>query len=369
MTVKLPQPIADYFRAANGDDPAAVAAGFSEAALVRDEKQDHRGREAVKAWAEETRRRYSFHAEPRSFEATPDGGMVTAHVTGDFPGRRADLRYRFRLDAGAIAELEIVPRPANAEFLGRRVLVTGGTQGIGAAVARRLADAGASVFRTARTRPEGLGRPELFKAADLATAEGAAEVAEAVLAQLGGVDLVVHNVGGSSAPGGGFAALNDGHWADALNQNLLAAVRLDRALLPAMIAQGYGVVVHVSSIQRTLPLYESTLAYAAAKAALSNYSKALSNEVGPQGVRVLSVAPGFTETDAAARMIERLAAAEGGDVASAREGLMRALGGVPVGRPNTPEEVADLIAFVASDRAATLHGAEFVIDGGTTPTA
>ena len=130
--------------------------------------------------------------------------------------------------------------------------------------------------------------------------------------------MLIHNVGGSSAPGGGYAALTDDHWTDALNANLLSAVRLDRALLPAMIDQGYGVVVHVSSIQRVLPLYESTLAYAAAKAALSNYSKALSNEVGPKGVRVVSVAPGFTETDAATRMIERLAQADGIAPAAAR---------------------------------------------------
>jgi NAD(P)-dependent dehydrogenase (short-subunit alcohol dehydrogenase family) len=193
-------------------------------------------------------------------------------------------------------------------------------------------------------------------------------VAEAALTRLGGIDVLVHNVGGSSAPGGGYAALTDDDWSGALDANLLSAVRLDRALVPAMIEQGYGVVIHVSSIQRVLPLYESTIAYAAAKAALSNYSKALSNEVGPKGVRVLRVSPGFTETDAATRMIERLAEADGMGAAAAREALMRSLGGIPIGRPNTPDEVAELIAFLASDRAATLHGAEYTIDGGTVPT-
>jgi NAD(P)-dependent dehydrogenase (short-subunit alcohol dehydrogenase family) len=293
---------------------------------------------------------------------------VTAHLTGNFPGAPADLTYRFTLAGGEIADLEINLRTLDAEFAGRRVLVTGGTQGIGAAVVSRLRGAGARVFTTARAAPQDLEEPDAFVAADLSGREGAARVAEAAIRHLGGLDVLIHNVGGSSAPGGGYAAQTDDHWAAAMNANLLSAVRLDRALLPAMIDQGYGVVVHVSSIQRVLPLYESTLAYAAAKAALNNYSKALSNEIGPKGVRVVRVSPGFTETDAASRMIERLAEAEGVTTDAAREGLMRSLGGIPIGRPNRPEEVADLIAFLASDRAGALHGAEFVIDGGTVPT-
>jgi NAD(P)-dependent dehydrogenase (short-subunit alcohol dehydrogenase family) len=115
------------------------------------------------------------------------------------------------------------------------------------------------------------------------------------------------------------AALTDEDWQAALNQNLLAAVRLDRGLLPSMLKQGSGVIIHISSIQRRLPLFEATLAYAAAKAALSNYSKGLSNEVGPKGVRVVSVAPGFIETTAATALIDRLAASSGTDAHTARE--------------------------------------------------
>ncbi|WP_337188913.1 SDR family oxidoreductase [Phenylobacterium sp.] len=369
MTIQLPLPIARYFEAANGDDPDAVAAAFTPAAQVHDEARAHCGRAEIRAWAEAARRQYRFSADPRSLEPLADGGIVTAHVTGDFPGAPADLRYRFRLAGDRVDGLEITVRDPQAEFTGRRVLVTGGGQGIGAAVVRRFRRAGAQVFTTARTTPGDLGAPDLFLAADVATAGGAAKVADAALDRLGGIDVVVHNVGGSSAPGGGHAALTDADWAAALDANLLSAVRLDRALLPTMIRQGYGVVVHVSSIQRALPLYESTTAYAAAKAALNAYSKALSNEVGPRGVRVVRVAPGFTETDAAARMIRRLAEAAGTGADAARAALVRDLGGIPVGRPNTPEEVADLIAFLASDRAATLHGAEYVIDGGTVPTA
>jgi len=135
-----------------------------------------------------------------------------------------------------------------------------------------------------------------------------------------------------------------------------------------MIERGSGVIVHVASIQRTLPLYDSTLAYAAAKAALVNYSKGLSKEVSPTGVRVVTVSPGFIETDGATRMIERMAKGDRSDYTTARQRLMDTLGGIPLGRPNRPEEVAELIAFVSSDRASTITGTEIVIDGGTIPT-
>jgi NAD(P)-dependent dehydrogenase (short-subunit alcohol dehydrogenase family) len=255
------------------------------------------------------------------------------------------------------------------ELVGHRALVTGGTQGIGAAVVTGLRSAGAEVLTTARRRPNGPALDQPFVAADLATAEGCAAVAAAVIERLGGVDIIVHVVGGSSAPGGGFVVLDDAEWHRALDQNLLSAVRLDRALLPGMLTKGAGVIVHVTSIQRQLPLPESTLAYAAAKAALSNYSKGLAKEVGPKGIRVVRVAPGWVETEAAVRMVDRLAQAAGTDYQTAQKGLMASLGGIPLGRPAKPKEVADLVVFLVSPRALSITGAEYVIDGGTIPTA
>lgn len=254
------------------------------------------------------------------------------------------------------------------ELAGLRALVTGGTKGIGAAVAARLREAGARVLATARERPDHFTPQDLFVAANIASAEGCAAVANAVSEQLGGIDIIVHVVGGSSAPGGGFAVLDDREWQLALDQNLFPAVRLDRALLPKMLHQGSGVIVHITSIQRQLPLPESTIAYAAAKAALSNYSKGMSKEVSPKGIRVVRVSPGWVETEAAVRLVERLAKADGTDYETAQRGLMGSLGGIPIGRPTKPREVADLVAFLVSSRAGAITGTEYVIDGGTVPT-
>ena len=188
------------------------------------------------------------------------------------------------------------------ELEGQRALVTGGTKGVGAAVVAALCEAGARVLTTARKRPEQVSKAE-FIAADVATAEGCAAVADAVRKQFGGLDILVHVVGGSSAPAGGFAKLDDSEWHRALDQNLFAAVRLDRALLPLMIDQGSGAIIHITSIQGRMPLPEATLAYAAAKAALSNYSKGLSKEVSPKGIRVIRVSPGWVETEAAVTLV------------------------------------------------------------------
>ncbi|MBT9245986.1 SDR family oxidoreductase (plasmid) [Gemmobacter fulvus] len=251
---------------------------------------------------------------------------------------------------------------------GKRALITGGTQGAGAATVALFRDLGAQVLTSARTQPADLP-PEIFVAADLTRVQGCETLAEAVQSRMGGVDIIVHMLGGSTAPGGGFAALGEAEWQAELNLNLLPAVRLDRALVPGMVAQGSGVVIHVTSIQRLLPLPEATTGYASAKAALSVYSKSLSKEVAPKGVRVVRVAPGWIETEASVRLAERLAVEAGTDLAGGKQMIMQSLGGIPLGRPSTPAEVANLIAFLASDRAGSITGTEYVIDGGTVPTA
>lgn len=250
------------------------------------------------------------------------------------------------------------------ELAGKRVLVTGGTKGgMGEAIVKRLSKAGAVVITTARTTPDELKKSDLFIQADISTPEGTTKIVQHILEHFGGVDILVNNVGGSSTPTGGVLKQTDADWQRTFDTNLFAAVRLDRGLLSPMLKKGYGVIIHITSIQRRFP-GENTMAYSAAKAALANYSKALATELAPKGIRVNSVAPGFTETKAAERLIERMTVERSCDYNTARQALMHSLGGIPIGRTARPEEVAELVAFLVSDRASYIVGAEHTIDGG-----
>ena len=304
MSTKLPEPLATYFAGHNNHDVDAMIGPFAEAAIVKDEGQEVRGLPAIRKWMEESNAKYTVAVIVINVAETAANTTVRGRVLGNFPGSPVELRFIFTLDQGRLPSgdcLMAVPRFSvdPSEFATKRVLVTGGTKGMGQAIVQRLTFGGATVATTARSPlPDGQ-KVELFVQADVATPEGVEKVVGEVLNRFGGVDILVNCVGGSSSPSGGVLALSDEDWQHTINTNLFAAVRLDRRLLPGMLKQRSGVIIHISSIQRRLPLFEATLAYAAAKAALTTYSKGLSKEVGPKGIRVNTVAPGFIETTAA----------------------------------------------------------------------
>lgn len=250
---------------------------------------------------------------------------------------------------------------------GARVLVTGGTRGIGAATARRLAQAGADVIVAARTPPSS---PQLFRqtfvAADVASADGVNALAQRTLDLLGGIDILVSSAGGQTHRPDGVLDFTDEDWQRDLATNLLSAVRLDRALAPAMIAQRSGAIVHIGSNAARIPR-PASLPYTAAKAALTAYSKGLANEIGPHGVRANVVLPGVIHTDALDARIASLAQQSDADAETTLQHMISAMH-IPLGRAGTPDDAADLITFLASPQASYLTGSQFTIDGGLFPT-
>lgn len=256
--------------------------------------------------------------------------------------------------------------------LDRRVaLVTGASKGIGLAVVRTLVEEGARVVAVSRTPGDDLERlaqalPVIAVAADL-TEPGAAEVVVArAIADFGGLDILVNNVGGVDTPRlGGFLSVSDDQWQRTFDLNLLSAVKTSRAALPRLVERR-GVIVNIASINARLPQLP-VLDYAPAKAALVNLTKALAEEFGPQGVRVNTVSPGPVRTaiwENEQSFGAKLAGAMGAtDLPTFLEGFAEQAG-ITLGRMGRPDEVADLVAFLASDRAGWITGADVVIDGG-----
>lgn len=252
---------------------------------------------------------------------------------------------------------------ADEGLSGLRVLITGGSRGLGRATARRFAAAGATVLTASRSAPpDDLAAG--FVPADLATERGVAELGRRVADRMGGVDVLVDNAGAASGPAPTLER-SDEAWRADLEMNLLSAVRLDRILVPGMVERGSGVVVHVSSVASRLP-QRTEASYAAAKAALNAYSRELATEVGEHGVRVVCVLPGFVATEGAVAHLRHAADREGVGVDEMRQRMVDRLK-VPMGRPGDPEDVAEMIAFLASGRAKWLTGAEFRVDGGIIP--
>jgi NAD(P)-dependent dehydrogenase (short-subunit alcohol dehydrogenase family) len=252
-----------------------------------------------------------------------------------------------------------------ANLDGKRALISGGTRAMGAATAELLGRLGATVLVAARTPPD--DPAQAFVIADAASPDGARAIAQAATLHLGGVDVVVHCVGASFDKPGGALALTDADWEASLATNLLSAVRLDRELLPLMVQQGAGSIVHVASLQWKRPS-PAAPAYGPAKAALVSYSKVLATEFAAHGIRVNVVTPGFIATSLAEQRIEHIRQAAGGTREQAVTELIGAIGGIPLARPGKPAEVAELIAFLASDASSYITGTEIVIDGGNLQT-
>ncbi len=242
----------------------------------------------------------------------------------------------------------------NSSIKGHVALVTGGTKGIGKAIADRLSSAGAQVVVTARTAPKESTDGQYFISADLTQPESAATVAKEILKKYGRIDIIVNNAGANLSPGGGFSVLSDEHWNNDWQLNFMSVVRINKALLPAMIEQKNGVIINISTGAAKQPIWEMTMSYSSAKAALNIYSKALANEVGTKGIRVNVVSPGVVKTPLMLEFIDNIAKSSGITSDEAFKAVMDKVG-VPLGRMAEPEEVASLVAFLGFSGGKLYH--------------
>ena len=250
--------------------------------------------------------------------------------------------------------------PDATEFAGKRAVVTGGSRGIGAAIAQRLLDGGATVVTTARTATDETPKAATFLEGDISTLAGVQAFAAAALDELGGIDIVVNNAGAARAHLGGISSIPDEEWLDALDLNYLSAVRLTNALLPALREAGAGgAIVNISTGQALTPAAPMAH-YGAAKAALNTYGKALAAELAPAGIRVTTIIPGNVLSPGADLIRQNLADATGASLADVTAGI-------PLGRLGDPRDIAEAVAYLVSDRAQWVTGATLVVDGGELP--
>jgi NAD(P)-dependent dehydrogenase (short-subunit alcohol dehydrogenase family) len=236
---------------------------------------------------------------------------------------------------------------------GKVALVTGGSRGIGAAVAQRLIDGGASVVTVSRSRTDDTPKASTFLAADLRTAEGASSAVEQALQALGGLDILVNNAGAARVHLDGN--ISDEEWLDSLSINFLSAVRMTTAALPALQQSEHAAIVNISS-NATAMAAPPLLHYAAAKAALNVYSAGLAAGLAPK-IRVNTVTPGSVETPGGTAILEEVANAMGTTAAALGASL-------PMGRAGDPRDIAEAVAFLVSDRAQWITGENVKVDGG-----
>jgi NAD(P)-dependent dehydrogenase (short-subunit alcohol dehydrogenase family) len=251
---------------------------------------------------------------------------------------------------------------------GKIAVVTGASKGIGLAITRALVDEGARVVAGART-VDSLAKIEgvVALAVDLASPEGPARLVQRAIDDHGRVDVLVNNVGAVRLRLQGFLGTSDEEFEWSMQMNFFSALRATRAAVPAMLQQGGGAIVNVASVNAFFQPDSGTIDYGAAKAALVNLTKALSQELGPRGIRINDVSPGPVSTDlwlGKDGVAHTVAKATGVDPETARKNVIASIGGIPTGRLSTPEEVAALVVFLASNRAGNITGSNYVIDGG-----
>jgi NAD(P)-dependent dehydrogenase (short-subunit alcohol dehydrogenase family) len=247
-------------------------------------------------------------------------------------------------------------------------VVTGASKGIGLAITKALAAEGAVVVAGARS-VDGLADLERVTAvvADLGVPDGPGRLIGHALEKHGRIDVLVNNVGGVKLRLNGFLGTSDDDFAWAMQLNFFAAMRATRAALPGMLARGAGAIVNIASVNAFFQPDAATIDYGAAKAALVNLTKSLSQELGPRGLRVNAISPGPVGTDlwlGKGGVADTVASATGVDLETARKNALASIGGLPTGRLTTPEEVATLAVLLASPRTANVTGSNFVIDGG-----
>jgi NAD(P)-dependent dehydrogenase (short-subunit alcohol dehydrogenase family) len=254
------------------------------------------------------------------------------------------------------------------ELTDKVAVVTGASKGIGLAITRALVDEGARVVAGARTVDTLEGIDGVTPVAlDLVAADGAAQLVQRAIDEHGRVDVLVNNVGAVRLRMDGFLGTSDEEFAWAMEMNFFAALRATRAAITHMLEQDGGAIVNVASVNSFFQPDAGTIDYGAAKAALVNLSKSLAQEFGAKGIHVNCVSPGPVSTDlwlGEHGVAETVAAAAGIDADTAREQVVAGIGGFATARFTTPEEVATLVALLASERTANVTGANYVIDGG-----